>query len=97
MDSWDGYPAERLQLINYIKEKDLDNIIFITGDTHSSWAFEVTEDPFDDYQTNGAVAIEFGTASINAANANERQPTDSVKIHEDRIIGEPFKSPFEIC
>ena len=90
MDSWDGYPAERSQIIQHIKNENLENIVFITGDTHSSWALEVTEDPFGDYQENGAVAVEFGTASINSANSNERFPTDTVKIHEKRIVGAPL-------
>ncbi len=87
LDSWDGYPVEQQEIADFIR--DIDNVIFITGDTHSSWAFEVTTDPFGSYDQEtgeGAVAVEFGTTSINSANSNERFDTDTVLIHEERIV-----------
>lgn len=94
LDSWDGYPRERSEIINNIKENDLRNILFVTGDTHTSWALEVTDDPFGDYQTHGAIAVEYGTTSINSGNSNERQGAtdESVKAHEKTIVGAP-KNP----
>lgn len=93
LDSWDGYPKERLQIKDWILQDSINNIIFVTGDTHSSWAFEVTENPFDGYNPEtaaGAYAIEFGTTSINSGNSNERYPTDTVLIHEQRIVNSPL-------
>ncbi|MEM9326372.1 MAG: alkaline phosphatase D family protein [Bacteroidota bacterium] len=91
LDSWDGYPIEQREIADFIKE--IDNVIFITGDTHSSWAFEVTVDPFETYDPEsaaGAVAVEFGTTSINSANSNERVGTDTVLMHEKRIVNSPI-------
>lgn len=93
LDSWDGYPLEQQKIIDFIREKNIENVIFLTGDTHSSWAFEVTNDPFDEYDpetAEGAVAVEFGTTSINSGNSDERFPADSVKAHEDKIVGSPL-------
>ncbi len=92
LDSWDGYPRERSEIISNIRENNIENVVFITGDTHSSWALEVTEDPFGDYQENGPVAVEFGTTSVNSGNTNERRGvTDSmVLVHEKKIIGDPI-------
>ena len=89
LDSWDGYPAERTQIIDLIRSNSLEDIVFVTGDTHSSWALEVTEDAFGDYKKNGAVAVEFGTTSINSGNSNDRAgATDEAIIaHEEKIIG----------
>jgi alkaline phosphatase D len=89
LDSWDGYPADQQKVVDFIRENEVENVVFLTGDTHSSWAFEVTNDPFETYNKDtgeGAVAVEFGTTSINSANSNERFPTDSVKSHEDKIV-----------
>jgi alkaline phosphatase D len=89
LDSWDGYPYERSELAELILRDSLKNIIFITGDTHSSWAFEVTHNPFNNYNQatgEGAYAVEFGVTSVNSGNANERYPTDSVEAHEKTIV-----------
>ena len=89
LDSWDGYPLEQRRIAQFIRDKAIENVVFVTGDTHSSWAFEVSVDPFNDYNPangEGAFAVEFGTTSINSANSNERFPTDSVKAHEERIV-----------
>ncbi|MEO1256112.1 MAG: alkaline phosphatase D family protein, partial [Bacteroidota bacterium] len=43
LDSWDGYPIEQQIIANTLKEEE--NVVFITGDTHTAWAFEVTNKP----------------------------------------------------
>ena len=94
LDSWDGYPRERTEIIENIKQNNIENVIFVTGDTHTSWALEVTEDPFDSYQKEGAVAIEFGTTSVNSGNTNERpgMTDDKVIAHENSLVNSP-KNP----
>ncbi|MEH7081202.1 alkaline phosphatase [Neobacillus drentensis] len=44
MDSWDGYPAQRQRVTDFIAGKDINNIIVITGDVHASWASNLTTD-----------------------------------------------------
>lgn len=88
MDSWDGYPIERRHVAEVIKQNDLQNIIFLTGDTHSSWAFEVVADPLKgkptaDYQP---LAVEFGTTSVSSSNSNESRPDEEVKIMEQTYL-----------
>ncbi|NNK87095.1 MAG: hypothetical protein HKO90_02320 [Flavobacteriaceae bacterium] len=88
MDSWDGYPVEQQMIVDFIRDNAIADVMFLTGDTHSSWAFEATNDPFEQYDEktgDGAIGIEFGVTSLNSANSNERFPTDSVKLHEGRI------------
>ncbi|WP_425392672.1 alkaline phosphatase D family protein [Ekhidna sp.] len=87
LDSWDGYPIEQQMIADVIQE--LDNVIFITGDTHTAWAFEATNKPFEVYNQKtgeGAFAVEFGTTSINSANSNERFSDSLVFLHEQKII-----------
>lgn len=89
LDAWDGYPVEQQKVADLIRSNAIENIVFLTGDTHTSWAFEVTNTPQKDYNPEtgeGAFAVEFGVTSINSSNSNERAPTDSVLVHEKKIV-----------
>ena len=37
MDKWDGYPADRQQVLDFLGERQPSNPIIITGDIHSNW------------------------------------------------------------
>lgn len=87
LDAWDGYPYEKELIINFLKENNIQNTVFVTGDTHSSWAFE-TPTSIEDYQkdsVNSVVAIEFGTTSISSANSDESYPVDKV-IEGEQVL-----------
>ncbi|MCA6078643.1 alkaline phosphatase D family protein [Fulvivirga sedimenti] len=91
MDAWDGYPYEQARLAEMFSINQFDNLIMVTGDTHSSWVFESTLDPFGAYNAKtgeGALAIELGTTSINSANSNESNPDSLVMIHERLLLSE---------
>ena len=45
LDIWDGYPAERDEIINFIGDNEIDNTVILTGDFHSSFAYDVTAQP----------------------------------------------------
>jgi alkaline phosphatase D len=70
LDQWDGYPAARQRLLDMLREHSPTNAVILTGDIHSSWAFEVADDPFSaDYDPvtgAGAVAVEFVAPSITS-------------------------------
>ncbi|MEY4509201.1 MAG: hypothetical protein RLZZ450_1323 [Pseudomonadota bacterium] len=46
-DFWDGYQPARQRVIDYLLTNGIQNVAFLTGDIHTSWAFEVSKDPFD--------------------------------------------------
>ncbi len=76
LDIWDGYPAERTELVDYISDNRIDNTVILTGDIHSSFAFEVADPALGNRRYNpktgeGAVAVEFVTPSLSAANFDE--------------------------
>lgn len=77
LDSWHGYPLEKKAIADFIRTNAIQNIIFLTGDTHASWAFEVPG-----FQRGNPMAIELGTTSVSSGNANEYAPDDSVKLQE---------------
>ncbi len=47
LDIWDGYPAERSAIINFLAENEINNTVILTGDFHSTFAFDVTGAPVD--------------------------------------------------
>jgi len=89
LDSWDGYPEEREKIAKLIKDNNIENVVFATGDTHQSWGFEVTHDPFTKEKIfMEPYAFEFGTPSLSAGNANERYsnvPIQEIIEHENYI------------
>jgi alkaline phosphatase D len=47
LDIWDGYPAERQQVVGFLVQNDIDNVVILTGDFHSSFSFDVAQPPVD--------------------------------------------------
>lgn len=71
VDQWDGYPASRAHVIEHLEQNNIDNTIILTGDIHSSWAMDITKNPFDSLQYNpqsgyGSVAVEFVTPAVTS-------------------------------
>ena len=70
VDQWDGYPAARQRLLDMIRQQSPTNTVVLTGDIHSSWAFELADDPFGpDYDPStgaGAVAVEFVVPAVTS-------------------------------
>ncbi len=86
MDSWQGFPVERTDILKTLYEIRPKNTLFLSGDTHSSWAFEIPLS-IEDYRTNHrSVAVELGTPSITSANSDESLPLDTVKQIEQEML-----------
>ncbi|WP_269617850.1 alkaline phosphatase D family protein [Zhongshania sp. BJYM1] len=41
MDQWDGYPVEREEILDFVEENSISNMVVLTGDIHTSWASEL--------------------------------------------------------
>jgi alkaline phosphatase D len=88
LDSWDGYPAEQEKVASFIKDNTIQNVIFVTGDTHASWAFEVTNDikQYNAKTSKGSFAVEFGTTSVSSSNWNEYASDDTTRMNEQLLF-----------
>lgn len=84
MDGWDGYPVERAKLISEIQAKEIDNIIWMTGDYHSSFAFETDLNATADVADN--IGVEFVVPSINSANTNEYDDDERTQAIEMKFL-----------
>ena len=83
-DAWDGYPAERQEIKNFLADHAVDNVIFATGDTHSSWSFDIPLN-FQKYKkkrTGTIVAHEFAAPSVTSANFDEYKSEKTVRWME---------------
>jgi alkaline phosphatase D len=46
-DSWDGYRAARNRVFDAALRAKVGHLVVLTGDVHSSWAYDLARDPFD--------------------------------------------------
>jgi alkaline phosphatase D len=70
-DHWDGYAPSRARILGALREDGLDNTVILTGDAHSSWAFDLAENPFDPEQYDaatgqGSLAVEFVAPGVSS-------------------------------
>jgi alkaline phosphatase D len=89
LDAWDGYPAEKKEVGNFLASSRINDVVILTGDTHSSWAIEVAIDVPQTYNaatSKGAFAVEFGTTSVTSANQDESVSPDTVKVRERKLL-----------
>jgi alkaline phosphatase D len=68
-DSWQGYPVEREQLLQFIRTSGIADVVFITGDIHTVIAGDVRTD----LGAGEPVAVEFVGGSITSRGIGEGQ------------------------
>jgi len=66
-DSWQGYPRERRELLRHIEQKQIEDVVFVTGDIHTFIAGDVRIDDGD----KRPVATEFVGGSITSQGLGE--------------------------
>ena len=67
-DQWDGYPAEKARVFNYISQNNIKDVVVLSGDIHSSWASDLpgTDSTYVSATGAGSVATEFIGSSITS-------------------------------
>lgn len=84
-DSWDGYRACRDRVFDMVESLHVDNFVVLTGDVHSSWAYDLPRRPFDGFDATtgrGSLGVELvGTSvtspsSVGSGPEGEKQLTD---------------------
>jgi alkaline phosphatase D len=63
MDKWDGYPADRVRVLQEIKRSRAPNPIVLSGDVHVHYAADLHLDPMD--EQSEVVASELTNTSIS--------------------------------
>jgi alkaline phosphatase D len=68
-DAWDGYPAQRERVFDFVAREQIRNLVILTGDAHSSWGFDIPRYPWNGYQPasgTGSLAVELVTPAISS-------------------------------
>ncbi len=65
-DQWDGYPAERDKLYDFLETNSIDNLVVVTGDIHTSWANDLPGDSYSSGSGAGSMGVEFVTPSVTS-------------------------------
>jgi alkaline phosphatase D len=63
-DAWDGYPSERKELLSFLGDQGIKNVVVLSGDIHASFAGVVAPD--FDAATLSPVACELVAAGISS-------------------------------
>ncbi|NJC71488.1 twin-arginine translocation signal domain-containing protein [Planosporangium thailandense] len=77
-DDWDGYNADREHLVNFLRANRVSNVVFLTGDIHSSWASELTTRT----TVQSPTAVEFVVTSVTSDNVDDftHTPPDTLSL-----------------
>lgn len=67
-DQWDGYPFERQRLYDHITSHNIENVVVLTGDIHTSWANDLPLPGYDTSNRENSVGVEFVATSITSNN-----------------------------
>lgn len=70
-DQWDGYAGARQRILNFLQAQNIDNTIILTGDFHSSWAHDISLNPYDSNLYDpangfGSRAVEFVGPAVSS-------------------------------
>ncbi len=93
MDQWDGYPAARKRLTDFLAASRPANPIFVTGDTHQTWVGNLKQD-FDDPKS-AVVASELvgtsitsgGDGAVRSVHAEEDLAANPHLVYENNLRG----------
>lgn len=66
-DQWDGYPIERNNLLNAVMLNNVDNLVVLTGDIHTSWANDIPLGNYNPSTGANSAGVEFVVTSITSA------------------------------
>jgi alkaline phosphatase D len=70
VDQWDGYTHDRREVLKFIKNHQISDALFVTGDIHSGWACEL---PYDasTYPVGDSAGVEFVCSSVTSNNLKD--------------------------
>ncbi|KAI8619788.1 PhoD-like phosphatase-domain-containing protein [Chytriomyces sp. MP71] len=67
-DAWDGYPASRRRIMDAIESDSIKDVVVLTGDVHTSFAFDVPKS-LENYNPStgaGSLFVEFVTPPVSS-------------------------------
>ncbi len=68
-DSWDGYRAARGRVYDMVEQLQVPNLVLLTGDVHSSWAYDLprrADDGYDPASGRGSLGVEIVCPAVSS-------------------------------
>ena len=67
LDGWKGFPAEQQEVLNFLDDNELDNVVIVSGDIHNAFAQDVPSSPNELIlvDTAGLIQVPIYTPSDN--------------------------------
>ncbi len=65
-DAWDGYPTERKELMTFLKDEAIDNVVVLTGDVHAAFAGTIAVDYDAPVASRETVACELVAPGVSS-------------------------------
>jgi len=91
-DAWDGYRPARDRVIDFLEASRIRNSVILTGDVHSSWAYDIARDPWRGYDPRtgrGALAVEIVTPAISSPGWGTEQPDKAPARSAEYLAARP--------
>jgi alkaline phosphatase D len=83
-DQWDGYTADRTEVFTHIRDHQVSDVVFITGDIHSAWAADLPYDASTYPLVGDTAGVEFVCTSVTSNNLKD-------------ALGTPGRSPVNLA
>jgi len=77
VDQWDGYTDDRREVLAHIRDHQIKDALFVTGDIHSGWACELPYDIGADPVVGDSAGVEFVCSSVTSNNLKDITGTPS--------------------
>ncbi|TCJ95107.1 alkaline phosphatase D family protein [Nocardia alba] len=86
-DQWDGYTADRATLFRAIADNEVGEVVFLTGDIHTSWAADLPRNPAN-YPGGATVGAEFVIPSVTSSSVGDllRMPARTASVPAEEAI-----------
>jgi alkaline phosphatase D len=83
-DSWDGYRGARDRVLSAAATAKTRHLVVLTGDVHSSWAYDLARDPFerkgyDSSTGGGAIGTEIVAPSVTSPTGIRREQLAAIQ------------------
>ncbi|NNH71576.1 alkaline phosphatase [Nocardia uniformis] len=74
LDQWDGYTADRKRLLDAVTDNQVGDVLFLTGDIHTSWAADLPLDAAN-YPGGPTAGAEFVVPSVTSPSLGDMMRT----------------------
>lgn len=84
-DQWDGYPAERNKIYSTILDNNIQNLVVLTGDIHTSWANDLPGTGYNASTGAGSVGVEYVVTSVTSGSSPIGVPSNIITAANPHI------------